>query len=298
MVRMNNPFYTLITGASMGFGKGLALECARRRMNLILVALPGESLHKLAESIKATYTVDVVAIEKDLAEDQSCRELFETVHELDLQVNVLINNAGIGSTEFFCDGSMTRYEKQIRLNVLATTILTHLFLQMLKRNAPSYILNVGSLASFFSLQKKQVYGATKSFICYFSKSLRRELKNENVFVSVVCPGGMFTNKEVTQTIKTGNYISRLSSMNPEDVAPIALDGLLQKKEVVIPGRINRTIVFLDGVLPRFIVRFFEELTMKRLHTPRRPPQQVNIDNMSVCTIAHVNTESGKIHSTK
>ncbi len=264
---MNSKFYTLITGASMGFGKVLAEECARRNMNLILVALPGESLHELADTIKSKYAVDVVAIEKDLCGDQSCQELFHEVSESGLQINMLINTAGVGGTQFFHDGSINRYEEQIRLNVLATTVITHLFIGMLKQNAPSYILNVGSLASFFSLQKKQVYGATKSFILYFSKSLRRELRNENVFVTVVCPGGMFTNETVTKTINSGSFISRASSMKPEDVAPIAINGLMRKKEVIIPGRINRIIVFLDGILPRFVVRFFEERTMKRLRAP-------------------------------
>jgi len=271
---MNSKFYTLITGASMGFGKVLAEECARRNMNLLLIALPGESLHELASAIKNNYAVDVVAIEKDLCGDQSCHELFQEVHESGLQINMLINNAGVGGTQFFHDGTIARYEEQIRLNVLATTVMTHLFIGMLKRNAPSYILNVGSLASFFSLQKKQVYGATKSFILYFSKSLRRELQSENVFVTVVCPGGMFTNDTVTKTINSGSFISRASSMRPEDVAPIAIEGLMKKKEVVIPGRINRTIVFLDGILPRFIVRFFEERTMKRLRAPS-PRKEAN-----------------------
>lgn len=267
MEQVNSKFYTLITGASMGFGKVLAEECAGRDMNLILVALPGESLHELASTIKNKYAVDVVAIEKDLCGDQSCQELFQEVNESGLQINMLINNAGVGGTQFFHDGSISGYEEQIRLNVLATTVITHLFIGMLKQNAPSYILNVGSLASFFSLQKKQVYGATKSFILYFSKSLRRELQKENVFVTAVCPGGMFTNDTVTKTINSGSFISRASSMKPEDVAPIAINGLMKKREVIIPGRINRTIVFLDGILPRFIVRFFEERTMKRLRAP-------------------------------
>jgi len=201
---MNSKFYTLITGASLGFGKVLAEECARRNMNLILVALPGESLHELATTIKNTYAVDVVAIEKDLCRDLSCQDLFHEVNESGLQINMLINNAGVGGTQFFHDGTITGYEEQIRLNVLATTVITHLFIGMLKRNAPSYILNVGSLASFFSLQKKQVYGATKSFILYFSKSLRRELQSENVFVTAVCPGGMFTNDTVTIQINITN----------------------------------------------------------------------------------------------
>lgn len=270
---MPNRCYTLITGASQGLGKALALECARRKMNLVLVALPGESLPELAESIRAGYDVDAIAIEKDLSDTTGSQALFDDVKARGLRVNMLINNAGVGSTEFFHDGSVDRYEKQIRLNVLATTVITHLFLDMLKDASPSYVLNVGSLASFFSLQKKQVYGATKSFVFYFSKSLRRELKKDNVFVSVVCPGGMFTNTVARQTIATGDYLTRASGMQPEKVAPIALEGLLQGKEVIIPGRINRTLVFLDGVVPRFVVRFFEERTMRRLHTPKQALMQ-------------------------
>src|SRR4030095_2734715 len=278
---MNNRSYTLITGASKGFGKALAIECASRGMNLILVALQGEDLFNLAEDIKLTYTVDVIAIEKDLCEDGACYELFELVSALGLKVNMLINNAGIGSTELFKDGSLADYEKQIRLNVLAATMITRFFINVLRRNAPSYILNVGSLASFFSLAKKQVYGATKSYICYFSKSLRRELKGANVFVSVVCPGGMYTNTSVQETIKTGGYISRAAAMKPEDVAPVAIDGLLRKKEVIVPGKINRTIVFLDRILPRFVVRFFEVRTMKRLHNPYMVAEQSQNDSIPV-----------------
>ena len=84
---------------------------------------------------------------------------------------MLINNAGIGSTIPFGEGSLELYEKQIKLNVLATTIITRLFLDNFERNTPSYILNVGSMASFFFLPKKQVYGGTKSYIHFFSKSL-------------------------------------------------------------------------------------------------------------------------------
>jgi uncharacterized protein len=169
---MQNKVYTLITGSSEGLGKAFAIECAKRNMNLILVALPGPELYALAALIKANYPVEIVCIGKDLCRDESCTELYAEVTSLNLQVNMLINNAGIGSTMFFKDGSPVFYEKQIRLNVLVTTMITRMFLPFLQRHACSYILNVGSLASFFYLPKKQVYGATKSFVYSFSKSLR------------------------------------------------------------------------------------------------------------------------------
>lgn len=284
---MNKQHYTLITGAGKGFGRAMAIECARRQLNLILVSLPGESLHQFAGDISLKYAVDAIAIETDLCEEDSCQALFNRVKAMQLSVNMLINNAGIGSTAFFTDGCLHQYEQQIRLNVLATMQITYLFLEMLQQNSPAYILNVGSLASFFSLQKKQVYGATKSFVFYFSKSLRRELRPKGIYVSVVCPGGMYTNSDAINTLATGNLISRTSGMYPEDVAPIALQGLLQKKEVIVPGKINWTLVFLNRIVPRFVVRFFEERTMKRLHTPKVAGEQPPLNKAPVYDISHM-----------
>lgn len=231
--------YTLITGASEGFGKSLAIECARHGMNLILVALPGPELSGLSVFIKRNYPVNVITIGKDLCKDESCQELFNEVNALPAEVKMIINNAGTGSTLLFEEGSIGLYENQIKLNVLATTLITKLFLDQLKKNRPSYILNIGSMASFFYLSKKQVYGATKSFIYFFSKALHTELKTKGIHVSVLCPGGMNTNLDLTLMNKRISIFSRMSVLNPEAAASIALQGLLKRQEVIIPGRINQ-----------------------------------------------------------
>jgi short-subunit dehydrogenase len=248
----------------MGLGKEMAVECARRKMNLILVALPGECLPAFADQLKKDYGVDAISIEKDLCREDSSRQLFQQVQELQLQVNMLINNAGIGSTQYFTDGSSSLYETTILLNVLATTLITRCFIQMLKQNSPSFILNVGSLASFFSLPKKQVYGGTKSYIHYFSKSLAQELKQDRVYVSVLCPGGMYTNERVRRAIESGNYISRKSCMEPKDVAAIAINGLLKRKATIIPGKINRLLRFLHRILPGFLSRYLGNMAIKKI----------------------------------
>ena len=254
--------YTLITGASEGFGKALAIECASRKMNLILVALPGPELYYLADFIKRNYKVDVVVFENDLTIEENCILVYKQVMELGLAVNMLINNAGLGSTMLFSEGPISFYKKQIKLNIMATTLLTHLFLNILKVNGPSFILNVGSLSSYFFLPKKQVYGATKSFIYCFSKSLNRELNKSEISVSVICPGNMNTNISVTQLIKTSNWLSRCSVMNPEDVAPVAINGLLNRKEVIIPGRLNKIFLLLNKLLPSFIKKLLIGRQMK------------------------------------
>jgi short-subunit dehydrogenase len=251
---MCNNLYTLITGASEGFGKALAIECASRKMNLILVALPKSKLNSFADSLKQKYEIEVLAIEKDLSIEENCFLVFKEVHELQLSVNMLINNVGISSTMFFSEGNVDFYQKQVKLNVIVTTLLTSLFLDMLKTNKPSHILNVGSLSSFFYLAKKQVYGATKSYIYSFSKSLRGELSSDGINVSVICPGGMNTNATIIMTNKSNNWLARQSIMNPEEVAPIAIKGLLNRKEIIIPGRMNKLFLIIDKLLPSFIIK--------------------------------------------
>jgi|GEM_PF-34066 len=261
---MKNNQYCLITGASEGFGKALALECASRNMNLVLVSLPGPELHHLGDFIKRNFDINVVIIEKDLSIEENCHAVFQQVNALELSVNMLINNAGLGGTLLFGEGNLSFFQKQVRLNVMATTMLTRLFLEMLKKNGPASILNVGSLCSFFYLPKKGVYGATKSFLYFFSKSLRMELENDNINVSIICPGAMNTNISVTLLAKTSSWLSRLAVMNPEDVATIAINGLLKGKEVIIPGRINNLFMILDKFLPSFVKKMIVNKQMSNL----------------------------------
>ena len=269
---MHNNYYCLITGASEGFGKALALECAHRSMNLILVALPGPELQNLAFFIKRNYSVDVIALEKDLSKEENCVSLFKEVSALDLKINMLINNAGIGSTMLFSEGTIQLYQRQIKLNIMATTLLTRLFVPILERNSPSYILNVGSLSCFFFLAKKQVYGGTKSYIYFFSKSLRRELSREGIHVTVICPGSMNTNASIILLNKSSSWLARQSVMDPEEVAGIAIDGLLKKKEVIIPGLVNKCFLLLDKILPAAVKTMITNWQMKKLdssHTGRK-----------------------------
>lgn len=257
-------FYTLITGASDGFGKALAIECARRKMNLVLVALPGPELSNLAGFIQKNFLVDVKTFEKDLTNEADCYDLHLDILFLDLHINILINNAGIGNTQMFTETSPEFLKRQIKLNVMATTLLTSLFVPELKKHGPAYLLNIGSLSSFFYLPKKQVYGATKSFIYFFSKCLRHELKRENISVSVACPGGMNTNFSVSLINRTANCVSRISILDPEKVAPIVIGKMLKRKAVIVPGKMNQFSMLLNKLLPSFIKNIVTDKLMNDL----------------------------------
>jgi len=249
---MKNSCYTLITGASEGLGKFIALECAARSMNLILVSLSGTGLPALSSFIERNFDVKVVYIEADLSYTTSCEMLKCEIERRNLRINILINNAGLGSTSMFEEQSAEFYDKQIRLNVISTTLLTRSLINNLERSAPSHILNVGSLASFFNLPAKQVYGGTKAFIYAFSKSLHKEFAKKGVRVSVLCPGGINTNLRVTLYNRSMPWFARLSVMNPEDVARIAVNGLLSGKKVIIPGSINNIFRMINRFVPEYL----------------------------------------------
>lgn len=267
---MLNKNFVLITGASEGFGKALALECAARHLNLVLVALPGSGLSSLCCYIERNFNVSTYCLEHDLSKKEECYDLFNEIKRLHISVNSLINNAGIGGTHYFDERDTEFYHKLIELNVVSPTLLTHLFLQHLSEHSPAYILNVSSLASFFYLPKKQVYGGTKSYLVAFSRSLRRELKGKGISVSVVCPGGMNTNPQIVFQNLNTHGLGRWSIMAPERVAKIAVDGMLKKKEVIIPGFWNKMFMLFDKLLPKWYKEMLTDSSMKKCKTINNP----------------------------
>src|SRR5258705_3266072 len=267
---MHNKNFALITGASEGFGKALALECAARNMDLVLVALPGSGLSSLCCYIERNFGVTTYHLEHDLSKKEECYELFNKINHLQISVNTIINNAGIGGTHYFDERDTEFYYKQIELNVVSPTLLTHLFLQHLSQHTPAYILNVSSLASFFYLPKKQVYGGTKSYLVAFSRSLRRELKSRGISVSVICPGGMNTNPQMVFQNLNIHGLGRWSIMNPEAVAKTAIDGMLKNKEIIIPGFWNKLFMLFVKKLPKCYKERLTDRSMKESKTINNP----------------------------
>jgi short-subunit dehydrogenase len=265
---MNNK-YALITGSSQGLGKALAIECAKRQIDLILVALPGSGIKNVGLLIEQEFGVKAICFETDLCVEENCIELYNNIKIRGASIYILINNAGILGTTLF-EKSDTKYlQRLISINILAPIILTRLFLADLKQNRHSYVLNVGSLASFFYLPLKQVYGASKSFVFSFSKSLRKELSPYGVKISVLCPGGINTNDAVIKCNKAGSFISKRSIMEPEDVAAIAITKMFAGKAVIIPGKLNRFFVLLNKWMPVYIKDKIIQFHMHRLLLERK-----------------------------
>jgi short-subunit dehydrogenase len=242
----------IITGASEGLGKSFAIELARRNINLVLVALPGSGLPDLACYIRKNFEVKVDHLELDLTVTESYPEIFAYLANQQITAHMLINNAGMGNWSWFADKGIQFYKMQIELNVITPVLLTRLFLEQADAAVTSYILNVGSLGGLFVVPKKQVYGATKSFIRYFTKCLQLELSGSNVRISLLSPGGINTKPELLVMNNKLKGIAKATILEAEDVARIAIDGLLKGKKEIVPGAINKLMVVLNSILPGYV----------------------------------------------
>lgn len=248
--------YTLITGAGAGIGKALAMECASRKMNLLIVALPGSELENTVSEIRATYNIACFGLGIDLSKPESFCKVYQWVKENRFSINILINNVGIGSKGEFQKTETMFYERQLQLNIHAATMLTRLLLEDLKANAPSHIMNTGSMGGFYMIPGKTVYAASKAYVYFFSRSLRLELKPHDVLVSVLCPGGTDSNEKTIAINKELKGMAKRSILMPEHVAKEAIDKMLKGRARIIPGFINKFYYHISRLVPEFIQQFF------------------------------------------
>ncbi len=238
----------MITGASAGLGKAMAIECARRKINLLLVALPGEGLEDMAHQISTEFQVKTVAFEYDLSKpDNVCHLVDEILGEF--SVNVLINNAGMGCSLPFERTSEAFINSIIQLNITALSLLTRLLIPELKKHKYAHILNVASMASFSPMAFKAVYPASKAFVYSFSRGLFEEYRGTNLFVSVLHPGPMMTNADVSKRIRKQGLFGRVGLISPEKMAHIALNGLVERKAFIIPGFMNKLNWVMMKIVP-------------------------------------------------
>ena len=274
-MKEKNKLYTLITGASTGLGKEFAIECAQRKMNLILLSLPNENLDILGKELSTTYGIQVAYKEVDLTVRKSVEELANWIKE-NFAVNMIINNAGIGGTHVFIDSCIDYLDNIIQLNMRAMTLFTRLLLPELQKHSKAYILNVSSLAAFSPVPYKTIYPASKAFIYHFTRGLRAELKGSNTNVSVLNPGPIMTNSDVSKRINGQTQYIKLSIMTPERIAQIAIRKLLKGKSVIIPGFMNRFSFFMIKMTPiRFRINVGTSIFKRDL---KRKISHESIDN--------------------
>jgi len=243
-------YYTLITGGSAGIGRSLAFECARRKMNLLLVALPGAELSSTAEEIASATGVEVRTLGIDLTKTDSPRDVYEWCRSEGYMVNFLINNAGIAGAEAFEDSDPDYIDLRIQLNIRALVLMTKYFIPLLKECPPGKILNIGSISGYFAIPYKSVYSASKAFVISFSKSLSMELKENKIQVSVVCPNGVESNTTSSARISTHGFKGDLVKISSDRLAKITLNKVEKGRKVILLLFIDRLLLIINRILPQ------------------------------------------------
>ncbi|NNF60488.1 MAG: SDR family oxidoreductase [Gammaproteobacteria bacterium] len=242
----------LITGASAGIGTALARVFAEHGHDLVLVARREPLLRELADSLHGEFGVTCTVQATDLAAEGSCRELFDRVNADGIEVEILVNNAGVLKGGAFRRSDPLDNEAMIALNIAALTRLSRLFVEPMVARGSGRIMNVASLGAFQPVPSLAVYSATKAYVLSFTEALGVELTGKGVTTTVLCPG--FTDTDMVRDEQGRTPVAKSLIMPTEPVARAGYKACMRGDAIVVPGWANRIASSASQVAPRWLVR--------------------------------------------
>lgn len=245
--------YALITGASKGIGRSIAVLLAEAGYNLLLVARSETDLEELSIDIQKKYKVTVSYMPADLSSSDAVAEVAIWCKTLAPELSVLVNNAGYGLWGEFGELPLAGQMNMLQLNINAVVELTHQLLPVLKQQQQAYILNISSTAAYQALPTLTLYAASKSFILSYSRALKYELKDSSVSVTCLSPGPTDTAFASRAGLDAIAELAEKFNMSPDKVAQAGIKGMFNKKAEIIPGFINRVSAFGARHFPKSLV---------------------------------------------
>jgi short-subunit dehydrogenase len=248
---MTLPFQrALITGASAGIGEEFVHQLSRAGIPCVLVARRGDRLEQLAQKYS---TCEVLVA--DLLTAEGIARVAQRLASPLLPVDLLVNNAGFGSSGTFLNVPVENSIGQVDLNVRAVVELSHAAAQAFQELTRGYLLNVSSVASFQSGPGMAVYAATKAFVTSFSEALHEELRKGPVRVSALCPG--FVHTEFQEVAQSGAEMDAIPQFLWLDIAMVvsdALAGTAKGKVLIVPGKQYKSMLMWVRLIPRVVMR--------------------------------------------
>ena len=259
-----NGRWALITGASAGIGVALARELARHGAKLILTARRKDRLEALAASL-ATQGREVRTIAADLNDPAAPQQIFDATEGAGLDVDIVINNAGLGQFGAFHLNPIDQELGQVRVNCEAVVRIARLFVPRMVERRRGWMLITASTASFQPVPYLSTYAATKAFDRFFALGIAQEVKRFGVTVTALCPGS--TESEFFEVANAARFRRRVQPA--EDVARIGIAALARGKRTVIPNLAGRSTAIAVRFLPTRLITYMVE----RLARPRQPHSQ-------------------------
>ena len=249
----------LITGASSGIGEEFAHILGESLVPLVVVARRGARLEALA----AKYS-NVEVIVADLSTDAGVGLVERRISdESKLPIDLVVNNAGFGTSGPVTDLDIDRLSREIRLNVLALTRISHAAVRYMLGRGRGFLINVSSVASFQPSPGLAVYAATKAYVTSFTEALHEEVRGTEIRVTALCPG--LTRTEFQQVSNTSGLETRFPEfvwLQPREVAKAGLDAVAKGDALAVPGALYKGLSTVSSVTPRGAARRISGLLSK------------------------------------
>lgn len=245
------PFTSaLVTGASSGIGEAMVHLLGDAGVSLVIVARRVDRLNALAEIY-----ADVEVLRADLGTTRGVATVVERVSDPERPLDLVVNNAGFGTSGTFHALDADRLAKEIAVNCTALTRISRAALEVMVARGSGYLLNVSSVASFQPVPNLAVYAATKAFVRSLTESLHEEVRGSGVHVTALCPG--LTHTEFQNVSNSDSYARRFPSfawLSAHDVAATGLDDVARGRAVSIPGMLYKCLATASSTTPRGVVR--------------------------------------------
>lgn len=241
--------YALITGATSGIGYELAKLFAKDGYNLVIVARTESDLQRVGGELERQHNIKVLPIAKSLFDPNAPFEIYNEVKRQGIEVNVLVNDAGMGEHGFFTQTDLKKELDIIQLNVVSLVCLTKLFLKEMVARNEGKILQLSSVVGKIPSPLMAVYSGTKAFVYVFSQSVINELKGTNVTMTVLLPGATdtdFFNKAGAEDTKV---YQDTELADPADVAKDGYNALMDGESKIVSGFRNKMQVTMANVMP-------------------------------------------------
>ena len=264
----HKPSWALVTGASKGIGRAIAISLARRNIPVVLVARDSEKLQSLSQLIQECYGVKTMVVKCDIGSDDNLNAMMDALAKACIEIEILVNNAGLGETCEFIDLSPEKMEQMNQVNVMGTTKLTHRFGSEMMKRRRGRIVIVSSLAGAMpGVPTAAMYAATKSYQRSLSSSLGRELEGYGVGVTCVMPGAVTDTNFQSDANMMDSTIFKfpIGGLTPEIVAEIAVRAVISGRQEVFVGWMNVIMGrLMSTLLPARLQMLICELTWRPL----------------------------------
>lgn len=251
----------LITGASAGIGQELARVFANHGHDLVLVARRKTRLNELARELRGEHGVQCTTMAADLSAQGACEALYQQILDADIDIEILVNNAGVLCPGAFRRNSLEDIDGMITLNIAVPTRLCRLFLEPMLARSSGRILNVASIAAFQPAPSLAVYAATKAYLLSFTDALVIELQGKGVTATTLCPG--FTDTDMLRDSEGNTSIPDMLVATPQEVARAGYAACMAGDPIEVPGMVNTLFTTGTRLLPRWLVRRASAMVTRR-----------------------------------